>query len=97
MSRKRRVVRIPRPPQNAFNKNRPAGALLRAQTVHLRHALAKHLQKVARHLDKVAALLATDLSKIRTEGEVSEYARRAMAILHPHGTRQPQRQLGASA
>ncbi len=85
MARKRRVVPIPKPPKSAFNKNRPAGTLLRAQTVHLRHALARHVQKVARHLHRVGELLATDLDAIKTEGHVSEYAKRVTAILHPHG------------
>lgn len=85
MARKRRVVPIPKPPKSAFNKNRPAGTLLRAQAVHLRHALARYVQKVARHLNKVGALLATDLDAVKTEGDVSEYAKRVTAILHPHG------------
>jgi uncharacterized protein (DUF1330 family) len=85
MARKRRVVPIPKPPKSAFNKNRPAGTLLRAQAVHLRHALARYVQKVARHLNKIGALLATDLDAVKTEGDVSEYAKRVTAILHPHG------------
>jgi hypothetical protein len=87
MARKRRVVPIPKPPKSAFNKNRPAGTLLRAQAMHLRHALARHVQKVARHLNRVGDLLATDLDTIKTEAHVSEYARRVTAILHPHGGR----------
>ena len=94
--RKRRVVPIPRPPENAFNKDRPAGTLLKAQTAHHRHALSKYLQKVVRHLDRVAALLATDLDTIKTEGDVSEYSRRVTAILHPH-TRKPARQAFVAA
>jgi hypothetical protein len=85
MARKRRVVPIPKPPKSAFNKNRPAGTLLRAQAVHLRHALARHVQKVARHLHRAGELLATDLDAIKTEGDVSEYAKRVTAILHPYG------------
>lgn len=85
MARQRRVVYIPKPPKDAFDKNRTAGLLLQSQVAHQRHALAKHLQKVARHLDKVAAILATDPECIRTEGQVSEYSKRVMAILHPHG------------
>ena len=85
MARKRRVVPIPKPPKSAFNKNRTAGTLLRAQVMHLRHALARHVQKVARHLNRVGELLATDLDTIKTEGHVSEYAKRVTAILHPHG------------
>jgi hypothetical protein len=85
MARTRRVVPIPRPPKTAFDKNRAAGTLLRAQAVHLRHALARHVQKVARHLSKVGELLATDLAAMKTEGDVSDYAKRVTAILHPHG------------
>ncbi len=85
MARKRRVVPIPKPPKSAFNKNRPAGTLLRSQAMHLRHALARHVQKVARHLNRVGELLATDLDAIKTESHVSEYAKRVTAILHPHG------------
>ena len=85
MARTRREVPIPKPPKSAFNKNRPAGTLLRAQAVHLRHALARHVQKLARHLNRVGELLATDLDTIETEGDVSEYAKRVTAILHPHG------------
>ena len=90
-TRARRVVPIPKPPQSAFNKNRDAGTLLKAQTVHLRHALAKHLEKVARHLNKVAALLARDISEIKTEGDVGEYASRVTALLHPHTRKQPRK------
>ena len=85
MARKRRVVLIPKPPKSAFDKNRAAGTLLRTQAAHLRHALARHVQKVARHLNKVGDLLATDPDTIKTEGHVSEYARRVTAVLHPHG------------
>jgi len=89
--KKRRVVPIPKPPDSAFNKDRHAGTLLLAQTVHLRHALAKHLEKVTRHLDKVAALLAKDINTIKTEGDVSDYAERVTAILHPHTRRHPRK------
>ena len=82
--RKRRVVPIPRPPENAFNKERHAGTLLKTQTVHHRHALAKYLQTVVRHLDRIAAVMAIDLATIKTEGDVSEYSHRVTAILHPH-------------
>ena len=85
MARKRRVVPIPNPPDSAFDKNRPAGTLLRAQAEHLRHALARHVQKVARHLNRAGDLLATDVEALRTEGDVSEYAKHVIAILHPRG------------
>ena len=80
--RQRRVVPIPNPPKSAFNKGRRAGALLQAQASHLRHGLARYVQKVARHLHRVGELLATDLSTLKTEGLISEYARQITAILH---------------
>ena len=80
--RQRRVVPIPEPPKEAFDKDRKAGLLLQAQAVHLRHGLARYVQKVARHLNKVGELLATDLGTLKTEGQVSEYARKVTGILH---------------
>jgi hypothetical protein len=80
MARTTNVIRIPQPPASAFNKNRPAGQLLRAQTAHLREGLIQHLREVV-------AILAIDLRSIRTEGEVSEYSKKVTAVLHPHGAK----------
>lgn len=88
-TRQRRVVLIPNPPKSAFNKDRKAGALLQAQAVHLRHGLARYVQKVARHLHRVGELLATDLSTLKTEGQISEYARRVTGILHMKTSKRP--------
>ena len=81
-ARQRRVVHILEPPKEAFDKDRKAGLLLQAQAVHLRHGLARYVQRVARHLNKVGELLATDLGTLKTEGQISEYARKVTAILH---------------
>jgi hypothetical protein len=81
-TRQRRVVPIPKPPESAFNKDRKAGLLLQSQALHLRHGLARYVQKVARHLHKVGELLATDVSTLKTEGQISEYARQVTGILH---------------
>ena len=81
-SRRRRVVPIPSPPKDAFNKDRKAGLLLQSQALHLRHGLSRYVQKVARHLHRVGELLATDLSTLKTEGQISEYVRQVTAILH---------------
>ncbi len=80
MERKFKTIELPKPPAEAFNKNRPAGKLLQAQIAHLRKALTKHYADVM-------AILAIDLREIRTEGDVSDYAKKVMAILHPHGGR----------
>lgn len=88
-TRQRRVVPIPNPPKSAFNKDRKAGLLLQAQALHLRHGLARYVQKVARHLHKVGELLARDLSTLKTEGEISDYARQVTAILHMKTSKRP--------
>jgi len=88
-TRQRRAVPIPKPPQSAFNKDRKAGALLQAQALHLRHGLARYVQKVARHLHRVGELLAKDLSTVKTEGQISEYAKQVTAILHMKPSKRP--------
>lgn len=88
-TRQRRVVPIPKPPEEAFNKDRLAGKLLQAQAVHLRHVLSRYVQRVARHLHKVGELLATNLSTLRTEGQISEYARQVTGILHMKTSKRP--------
>ncbi len=80
MERKFKTIDLSKPPAEAFNKNRPAGKLLQSQIVHLRKALTKHYAEVV-------AILAIDLREIRSEGDVSDYAKKVMAILHPHGGR----------
>ena len=74
------VIQVPKPAPASFNTNRPAGKLLTSQTRHIREALIKHLEEVAK-------VLAIDIRSLRTEGEVSDYVRQATAILHPHGAK----------
>ena len=88
-ARERRMVPIPKAPKEAFDKDRKAGLLLQAQALHLRHGLARYVQRVARHLHKVGELLATDLSTLKTEGQISEYARKVTAILHMKPSKRP--------
>lgn len=71
------AILVPATARGAFNPNRPAGLLLRSQTLHLREALLKHLEELA-------AVLAIDPKNLKTEGEVSAYIHRATAILHRH-------------
>ena len=73
-------IQVPKPPREAFNKDRPAGKLLRAQIVHLREALIKHLEHVA-------ATIAIDTGSIKTEGEASMFIERCVRILHPHASK----------
>jgi hypothetical protein len=72
------VISVPKTDPSAYNPNRPAGKLLLSQTKHLREALINHLREVA-------TMVAIDINSLKTEGDVSTYARKATAILHPHG------------
>ncbi len=74
------TIFVPLPEPGSYNKNRPAGLLLRSQTLHLREALLKHLEELA-------AVLAIDPKSLKTEGDVSAYIHRATAILHTHAAR----------
>jgi hypothetical protein len=76
------AIFVPKSQPGSYNKNRPAGKLLQAQTLHLREALLKHLEQLA-------AVLAIDPKSLKTEGEVSAYIHRATAILHTHAARPP--------
>lgn len=71
------AITVPKPEPGSYNPNRPAGLLLRAQTLHIREALLKHLEELA-------AVLAIDPKSLKTEADVSAYVHRATAILHTH-------------
>jgi hypothetical protein len=71
------VIKVPEPEKGSFNHNRPAGVLLQSQILHLREALLKHLKDIA-------DVLAINPKSLKTEREVSNYIRRATAILHTH-------------
>jgi hypothetical protein len=78
------AIFVPKPAPGSYNKNRPAGKLLQAQTLHLREALLKHLEELA-------AVLAIDPRSLKTEGDVSAYIHRATAILHTRHARPPRK------
>jgi hypothetical protein len=75
-----KVIAVPKTDPGAYDPNRPAGKLLLAQTAHLREALL-------RHLHELSSVLAIDIRPIKTEGDVSAYAQKATAILHPQGAK----------
>jgi hypothetical protein len=74
------AIFVPCCEKSAYNHNRPAGKLLQSQTLHLREALLQHSKELS-------AVLAIELSSLKTEGEVSAYIHRATALLHTHGPR----------
>lgn len=83
MARTARIINVPKPGPKAFDKKRIAGHLLRSQSLHLRHALSKYVHETVAHLQEATELLTVDLGKLKTEGDVGEYAKKVMAILHP--------------
>jgi len=82
-----RVISVPKTDPGAYNPNRPAGTLLRSQTMHLHHALSKHVDELTAQLKAATELLAIDAGSIKTEGEVSKYTEKVTAILHPQGAK----------
>jgi len=74
------AILVPATEKGSYNPSRSAGALLKAQTLHLREALLKHLEELA-------AVLAIDPKSLKTEGEVSAYIHRATALLHTHAAK----------
>jgi hypothetical protein len=79
-----RVISVPKTESGAYNLNRPAGKLLLAQSAHLREALIRHMKELA-------DIVAIDLRSLKTEGDVSAYAERITAILHPQGVKHPRK------
>jgi hypothetical protein len=71
------LIAVPKTPKESFNPDRLASGLLQSQTLHLYEALT-------RHLTEVAAVLAINPRKLKTEREISDYIKKATAILHPH-------------
>ena len=68
------IVRVPRPPQSAMNKDRPVSSLLKNQILHLQEA---EFRLPARDQTNIY------INRIRTEGEAAEYIRQVTAKLHP--------------
>jgi len=71
------IIKVPKPPQSAFNKNRPLSTLLKSQVEHLQEA---ELLLPARDQTNIY------INAIKTEGEAAEYIRRVTTKIHDlHG------------
>jgi len=68
------IVRVPKPPRSAFDKERPASRLLLDQMIHVANALSMYL----RTLDNRAA------QEPITEEQAGHFVGLATSILHPH-------------
>ena len=79
-----KIIAVPKTSPGAYNPNRPAGALLQAQALHMREALIKHVHELT-------ALISVDMKSLKTEADVSAYVHRATALLHTHAARPPKK------
>jgi hypothetical protein len=70
------VIKVPKPPKSAFNKDRPVSALLKNQILHLHEA---ELRFPARDQTNIY------INNIKTEGQAAQYIRQVTAKLHPTG------------
>jgi hypothetical protein len=77
-------IRVPKPPASAFNKDRPAGCLIRAQLQHFLHAESARLPKEKRDGRRS--------EDIRTEAEAADYIGKITKLLHPQLRRKPRPQ-----
>ncbi len=75
------IIRVPKPPHTAFNKERPASRLLLDQMIQAAGALASHLKT----LDNRAS------ENPVTEAQAGEFVRLATSILHPHAAPGPEK------
>jgi hypothetical protein len=74
-------IRVPKAPDSAFNKDRPAGCLLQAQVRHFHHAESARLPKEKRDGRRP--------EEIRTEGEAAAYIAKITKLLHPQRRGKP--------
>jgi hypothetical protein len=73
------IIRVPKPPRTAFNKERPASRLLLDQMIHGAGALALHLKTLDNRASKNPV----------TEAQAGEFVRLVTSILHPHAAPGP--------
>ena len=67
------VIKVPRPPKNAMDSNRPVNALLLAQVSNLQHAERRLPLRYRSSIYTHA---------IKTEGEAAEYIRHVTEAIH---------------
>jgi hypothetical protein len=76
MAKSAKVISIPKPPQDAFNKHRPVSDLLWTQVEHLAAVVKRDIDDERR--------------AINTEGQASDFIKKMTAILNPQGARKTQ-------
>jgi len=82
------VIKVPKPAQSAFDKNRPVSALLRNQILHMHEVERKF--PPSQHSGVY-------INAIKTEGEAADYIRKVTARLHPEGAGSVRLDIAAAA
>lgn len=82
MPNRNMLISVPKTPKESFNPDRLASSLLRSQALHLQEALAKHVARIA-------AVLAINPRTLTSEKQLSGYIKNVTAILHPQGSMRP--------
>jgi hypothetical protein len=72
------IIRVPKTPKRAFNKNRPASTLLRSQIEHLEWAVRPASERKPRQLPR---------RQVKTEGEAAARIEQLTRLLHPEGAK----------
>lgn len=73
------IIKVPKPPQSAMDKDRPVSSLLRSQLEHIQEA---EFRLPARQQTNIY------INAIQTEGAAAEYIRQVTAAVHEaHGQR----------
>jgi hypothetical protein len=67
------IIKVPKPPQSAMNKDRPISSLLKTQIEHLQEA---EFRLPARAQTNIY------INAIKTEGQAADYIRQVTAALH---------------
>jgi hypothetical protein len=70
-------IRVPLPPDSAFNRDRPVSSLLKSQLLHIHHAESARLPREKRD--------GRHPEEIHTEAEAASYIAAITKLLHPQG------------
>jgi len=76
------VAKVPKTPKSAYDHGRFISSLIEHQIKHF-HEIEKSLLKPGQEL--------TDIIKIKTELQASEYLKKMPALLHPQGAEKPRK------
>jgi len=83
MAKSENIIRIPKPPRNAFNQHRPVSELIWSQVEHLAAVVKKDIDDQSRAMKKD---IDDERRAISTEAQASAFIKKMTAILHPEGS-----------